>query len=381
MGLLRTIFALAVVFAHSPWNGGVLFVGPRNAVQLFYITSGFLISYVLTERGGYEKTATFYLSRWLRLYPIYLAVACLTLVTYLLANPLFFELYRELPISAGIALIATNILLFGQDLIMFSAVNGGDLAFTSDFRNSDFALWNGLLVPQAWTLGVELSFYLIAPFVLRRRKILLLLLAGSLVLRAVLLVNGVGRYDPWTYRFFPTELALFLLGSLSHQLLLPFYRKLLGEKLARASRIVTIGLAVFSMLYFVIPVGEPYKAPVLFSCFILFLPLTFVFQNQYKFDRAIGDLSYPIYISHVLVIFVSGLLFKQLGIANELFLSMSYAVLSIVFAVVLNWTVGDRIESMRSKLKRRAAKQIGRSPDEVMGGLDIGPAQSFSRQK
>jgi hypothetical protein len=40
------------------------------------------------------------------------------------------------------------------------------------------------------------------------------LLAASLALRGVLIATGIGLGDPWTYRFFPTELALFLLGSL-----------------------------------------------------------------------------------------------------------------------------------------------------------------------
>ncbi|MDD5332951.1 MAG: acyltransferase [Rhodoferax sp.] len=358
MGILRTIFALAVVFAHSPWNSGLVFVGPRNAVQLFYITSGFLISYVLTERGGYGRKATFYLSRFLRLYPLYFAVASLTLVIYLLANPQFFELYRDMPLSADISLALTNALLFGQDWIMFSAVRSDNLVFATNFNNSDFALWKGLLIPQAWSLGVELSFYLIAPFVLPRRKLLLTLLVCSLLLRVVLIVNGIGKNDPWTYRFFPTELAFFLVGSLSHQILLPLYRKFFGAALKKSSLIVTIVLAAFSVLYFVVPVSGLYKAPILFSCFILFLPLTFAFQNQYKFDGKIGDLSYPIYIGHFLVIFVLGLFFKQLDITNELFISISNAIFSIVFAVALNWTIGDRIESIRAKVKMQAVKRI-----------------------
>ena len=369
MGALRTIFALAVVFAHSPWNHGLVFVGPRNAVQLFYITSGFLISYVLTERSGYENTETFYLSRWLRLYPLYLVVAVLSYVTYLLCNPQFFELYRDIPLSADIALTTANLLLFGQDWIMFAAARSGELVFSTDFNNSDYPLWRGLLVPQAWSLGVELSFYLIAPFVLRQRKLLLVVLACSLLLRVVLVVNGVGQNDPWTYRFFPTELAFFLVGSLSHQILLPLYRKLLGVRLEAASRIATVALAAFSVLYFVVPVSGSFKAPILFSCFLLFLPLTFEFQHHYKFDRLIGELSYPIYIGHFLVIFVVGLLFKQLGIVDDLAISVSNAVLSVVFAVVLNWAIGDRMEVIRASVKRRAVGQDDALPADHLVGF------------
>lgn len=89
---------------------------------------------------------------------------------------------------------------------------------------SEVILYPALLVPQAWTLGVELAFYIVAPFVLVRRKALLLLLALSISVRIYLLYVGLGKSDPWTYRFFPAELALFLLGALAHQVLLPFYK-------------------------------------------------------------------------------------------------------------------------------------------------------------
>lgn len=74
MGILRTLFAISVVFAHSY---GYVFVGGRNAVQLFYMISGFLISYVIVEKKVYSRVINFYVNRYLRLYPIYIAVAFL----------------------------------------------------------------------------------------------------------------------------------------------------------------------------------------------------------------------------------------------------------------------------------------------------------------
>ena len=74
MGTLRTIFAIAVVLAHV-WPGGPVFVGGQNAVRLFYIISGFLISFVLVERKSYPSVRSFYVNRYLRLYPVYVVVA------------------------------------------------------------------------------------------------------------------------------------------------------------------------------------------------------------------------------------------------------------------------------------------------------------------
>ena len=56
MGSLRTFLALTVVLSHSY---GYIFVGGRLAVQLFYIISGFLISYILLEANSYRSLKGF----------------------------------------------------------------------------------------------------------------------------------------------------------------------------------------------------------------------------------------------------------------------------------------------------------------------------------
>ena len=169
MGSVRTLLAIAVVFAHSY---GFIFVGGRLAVQLFYVISGFLISYILVEARTYRTVSSFYANRFLRLFPIYWFVAISTIIAVLFASLIFNETHKTistfeaLGFGGKLSLALSNLLLFGQDWIMFTGVRGGDFQFVTDFRESDVQVWQGLLVPQAWTLGVELSFYLIAPFVL-----------------------------------------------------------------------------------------------------------------------------------------------------------------------------------------------------------------------
>ena len=125
---------------------------------------------------------------------------------------------------------------------MFFGIEHSSLLFTGSFAHSDVPLYQGLLVPQAWTLGVEITFYLVAPFVLRSPRRLLALLAASLALRAVLIATGIGLSDPWTYRFFPAELALFLAGALSHQILLPRWQALTR----RWPRLPELGVAILA---------------------------------------------------------------------------------------------------------------------------------------
>lgn len=350
MGFLRTILAIAVVFAHLPWGGGYVFVGGVHAVKLFYLISGYLIAHVIATNETYKEPLKFYLNRILRLYPIYYAVALLSLIAAILINQKFFDLYRNIPSSADALLIFSNLFLFGQDWVMFSGINDGHLVATTDFRMSDFPLHTGLLVPQAWTLGIELSFYALAPFVLRSKRMIFALLIFSLLIRAFLFIIGLGNSDPWNYRFFPAELSLFLLGSLSNQYLLPFWKRVIASSRFKAvPRLATCLVISLVLFYFLIPVREIIKAPLLFSAFIVFLPLAFLYQGTSKIDQAIGELSYPIYICHLLVIRIISAISDLLNVTNLFVISCASLFMSIIFAYFLNRHIGERIERLRAK--------------------------------
>lgn len=350
MGTLRTLLAISVVVGHS-YQSGMVFVGGRNAVQLFYIISGFLISYVLVENKSYKNPGSFYINRYLRLYPIYFTVAILSLIFTLISHSSFFELYNRAPLSADVLLIFSNIFLFGQDWVMFSGIENGQLAFAADFRQSEVALYEGLIIPQAWTLGVELAFYVVAPFILPRRKLIWTLLVLSLAIRAYLVFKGIALKDPWTYRFFPTELALFLIGALSHQILMPFYIKAAGDKIILLSKLTSMLMVLYLICYSMIPLKEIIKAPIMFTFFIMFLPFAFIFQNQSGLDKRIGELSYPIYIGHMLVIWAVVSFSAKIGNTGTLFISICSVLISILSAMFLNEFIGKRFEKIRQQLK------------------------------
>ncbi len=360
MGSLRTLFAIAVVFAHSY---GYVFVGGQNAVQLFYMISGFLISYVIVEKKTYSSIKNFYINRYLRLYPIYASVAILTLLAlsvsaFLLDKNLeFFSTYHNAPFAADILLLLSNSTLFLQDWVMFSGIENNQLVFSTNVFKGNIALYKGLLVPQAWTLGVELSFYLIAPFILPRRKILFALLFLSIMLRIYLIYIGIGRQDPWTYRFFPTELTLFLLGALSHQVILPFYRKLFSKhNIEKYSTTSTYLLILITLSFWLIPIDELTKSIALFFIFLLLMPLTFLFQSKRNWDKWIGNLSYPIYICHILVIYVTNFLTEKLGIKNITTISLIIVAASVCLSILLNTYIGNPTEALRNKLRNKNKK-------------------------
>lgn len=351
MGLIRTILALSVVFSHTPHS--FVFVGGPNAVRVFYMISGFLISYVLTTTPSYRNPITFWENRCLRLFPIYYVVALLTLAAFYF-NPEFWQLFERAPAFIKTMLVTVNVTLLGQDWILFAAVKGDALTLTNSLSDTDLPLDKLLLVPQAWTLGLELTFYAIAPFIVHRPKVLLILFAGSTVARAVALYFGFGVEDPWTYRFFPFELVFFIAGMFSHRWLLDHASRL---ALIYPNFLIDFWVVSFCVAacasYFVWPMSDPVNMTLLFGIMFFALPFLFQYQARARYDKWIGDLSYPLYIGHLLVLLIIAYLVKKYQFIEPL--SWTRTAISVVaalaFAAVLKELVADRVEKLRRTIK------------------------------
>ncbi len=355
MGSVRTLLAISVVIFHVY---GFALVGGVLAVQLFFIISGFLISYVLVEAKTYGSVQAFYENRTLRLFPLFFVVALASLAAHILLHVVVgipspvFETFQLLDDRGRFALALSNVTVFGQDWMFFTALDQGRFRLTQDPNDTQVVVSHGLLVPQAWSLGVELSFYLIAPFILYRKRLVISLLALSLVLRAGIILAGFGFTDPWFFRFFPTELAMFLFGALSHQIWMPFARGK-GWVTRRTAAWVTGAIVVYCVIYAMLP-WQMMHHLCLMAAFIFALPFLFHFQSTFRFDRKIGELSYPIYISHMLIMLPVGLLFDRgSGTQDHRGISETLVVLSLTLMVslLLNRYVGDRIEGLRDRVR------------------------------
>lgn len=352
MGTLRTLLALSVVFNHSAWGAGYVFVGGPNAVQLFYMISGFVITHVLTTVPAYADLRAFYASRALRLYPVYYAVAALTLLWLAVAQRGFFDVYRAMPGPAAAFLALVNGTLLGQDWVLFLGVRDGHLAPFRDFRASPVQLWQGLVVPPAWTLGVELGFYLVAPFLARRPRLAIGVLALSLAARAAALAQGWGGEDPWTYRFMPFELALFLTGMVAYQHLLPAWKRLVpAARLDAAAHVATYAAWLACAAYFVVPLPEATKRLAVYAMVAVVMPLAFLYQRHSRLDRWVGELSYPLYIAHYPVMWVCGAAYARFGPQSAAARVALYVAAALACAVALNYAIARPVERRRTLLR------------------------------
>jgi peptidoglycan/LPS O-acetylase OafA/YrhL len=265
------------------------------------------------ERLGKTWASQFYKARYFRLLPTYLLGSLIVLATGLFqpaSAP--FSIWRDvwgLPDTAMNVLFRTflcltNATMFFQDAIVFLAVHNGLVHWSGNFFNSDVPLWKGLTIPQAWSLGIELNFYLIAPYLLGlRSRWLFIGCFGGLASKVVAFLT-LHLHSPWTYQFFPFELGYFMLGALAFR-----YRRWLdGAALKRTSRYWVYPVMIVFTTARVPGHLATFLYPIALACF---LPLLFRITSGYKTDRWIGDLSYPFYIFHYLCLAFAGTIAAQ----------------------------------------------------------------------
>jgi len=232
--------------------------------------------------------------------------------------------------------------LFLQDIVMFLGLDtsSGQLFFTSNFWETSPQLHKFLFIPQAWTIGVEITFYLIAPFLVRKKlKFIFPLILLSLLLRFVLSHYGLSK-DPWSYRFFPTELVFFLLGIVSYQIYVKIRTLDIKKGYLNTIWISAIGLTLF---YNYFPI--PYKYPIYLFLFFICLPFIFILTKKWKYDNYIGELSYPIYISHLFILPCMSVL----KIPEVFGLGLNLIIMTVMFSILLNELVAKKIEKIRQK--------------------------------
>ncbi len=352
MGLLRLLLACAVVFAHSGPLFGLTLTGGTVAVQTFFMISGFYMALILSEKYvGPGSLKVFVLNRVLRLFPAYWAVLLATLVSSCLAmvildNPGRLESYvrywEMLDITSLLFLVFVNTLIVGQDWAMFMGVDpGGALYPLANFAQSEPQTNKFLLLPQAWSLGIELTFYAIAPFLVRRKlRDIVLLVVAAIALRYYLYTHLDLFDDPWSYRFFPLELGMFLLGALGYKV----YARYKSCDLGFLSAVLSYSFIGITFAYQFVPeLGDYGRFPLKIWFYYLLaavsIPFLFVYSKKNRVDRYIGELSYPVYISHVLVI---GAL-HSFGVHHPLPMLVG----TIILSVLLLHYVIEPVDSLR----------------------------------
>lgn len=356
MGLLRFLLALAVAGGHAAGFFGFSWawiLPGAYAVQIFYIISGFLMAMILNEKYADTPQGNwlFYTNRIAKIFVPYLAILAATVAVCLLSkvftgNALLLENWFSQAISMTFSTWAfallTNIFIVGQEWGFMLTYRDGALfyslqAFSEPSLGSQFAV-----ITPAWTLSIELLFYIVAPFIVRRHILLIAALAfASYYCRFK--AYHLGYYSEATnYRFFPFELSLFLYGSLCYRI---------GKLLPRVDAAWAAGITAAAVL--TVAALPPYFMKHPYQMYFVagpLLPALFEFSRKSGWDRSFGDLSYPLYLVHWPIIAIAYMTVQAIQ-PSSLGTIAAYPVLtvmaSIAAAVLINRYIVKPVDEWR----------------------------------
>jgi peptidoglycan/LPS O-acetylase OafA/YrhL len=387
MGLLRLLLATAVIAEHSKPIFGLTLTGGHLAVRLFFIISGFYMALILSTKYTAAQPNRYWLfisNRFSRIYPSYFVVLFLSLAFYAAGS---FYLHRPadrlvLWDSAWqhgerwslLFLGLCQVTVIGMDATCMFVYNltqgihlpGPDTPVASmawlPTAGADpsgiVPAWRFLFVPQSWSISIELLFYLMVPWLISLRTRTLVVLGGlslGFYLAGYWLVYPA-LFHLLSYFFFPFHLVLFILGMLA-------YRHS-DVYLARLNRPLRIGLvtAMFTLLMAAQFLPSGIKG---ISCIVLVflsLPILFEWTRASRFQKYVGDLSYPVYICHI---FVKWVLLALAGVTRVGVSSPPGWLLllgSIAMSALLLWLVDYPVDRWRQQRLRRSLT-VARTPE------------------
>ncbi len=348
MGLLRFFLALCVVNAHAPFTTSPLFMRGGLAVVVFYMISGFYMSLVLSDtyRDKPGALKRFYLNRALRIYPPYYAALFVCFIYYAFVTGQESVFTDDLGLSTGrwLTLIVVNLSIVGLDITRMLGAAGYDAAF----------IYQGYYIPFAWTVGVELTFYLLAPFLTRLGgRATALAIAALIGVRLVMAAYGVDE-TVWRYLFAPSVMVFFMIGHIARLA----YGRLRGFPFMQEGGYVALLVVVAALIVTPLGGGSLYGGDMddirnwLFYLMIgATLPFLFGLTRRSKVDNAIGQLSYPLYLGHLLVIVVCADRGWFTGEQGNLWV----AAIAVAYAWGLHVTVEIPLAPLRDRIAGRSA--------------------------
>lgn len=353
MGTIRFLLALSVLIVHSSPILGVTILPGYLAVQVFYIISGFYMTLVYREKYSLSKRPLylFFSNRILRLYPLYLIVIFMTIILSLVFGvwlgwygklQYYFDYYHHHSNSLGqlSALIFFNLILIGQDIITFFSFSPNGYFYFNGLQGN-IQLQEFLFIPIAWTVSVELFFYLVVPFTVNKSiQTIIGFIVSVLLLRLLLFFFFDAQIGFAIYRFAPTELFWFLLGILSYRLhkigYLPNRR---------------FGAALWLLFLFSLFTYRYLEVDLIIFCLTFFtVPSIFYYFSRHSWDRLVGELTYPLYISHCFFLLIVGAnsFPQRLGTGLPLF------IFTLSFALFAYYFILRKIDHLRnSRLKQK----------------------------
>lgn len=293
-----------------------LFRNGGNAVTFFFVLSGFLITYLLLKedkRTGTINISTFYLKRVLRIWPLYYLLIAIGTIVLPFAFHVFAIPY-ETPYSLN--QVWYYFVFFVPGLVTF--------------------LYGHHFLEFLWSIGVEEVFYVVWPLLFRFfRRNLLTVLLFTILLKVVLMIlafffapdNSIFSYMVYTFSFESIAIgglgAYFVFNSEKPLSGLFIYKKVPQTIIYSVLVVFLFGLPDTQNAMWRIAFCTPIASSIFIDFLFLYLiaGVSVVDNNiirlRSKTLSYLGNISYGIYMYHMLVVFAVVQFFKKYLAAME----------------------------------------------------------------
>ncbi len=312
---LRFIAAAMVIVDHTEqarglfkfkniWNLPAVYALGDKAVTLFFVLSGFLITYLLLKEKRNTQTISikdFYIRRILRIWPLYYLIVILAL--FILPAFSFFqwpEWSEYLQYDFGKKCLLFLLILPNVNQIIYPAIPFGN---------------------QLWSIGVEEQFYLFWPLIIKYIKrgavFLFCIVLGMPILVNALyyisnhnipLSNSLLSINFLKQFLSLTRIDCMAIGGLAAYSLFKEKKKILYFIYNPCVQIINLAILLYIVLTgFYAPVVSNLLHGIVFSILILNLaanPQSLI-NLEWKPLNYLGKISYGIYMYHPLCIFLS----------------------------------------------------------------------------
>jgi peptidoglycan/LPS O-acetylase OafA/YrhL len=393
MGLFRLCLAISVlcfhlgqVHAHTNSIFGCTFLNGETALQSFFMISGFYMALVLHEKyvgpGSYRIFIT---QRILRLCPTYWATLLLTAAIIgllilagdqgqLHARSLYFwrDHLHEAGFFSMIWIIVSNIGALGLSELWF---------FGFDPTTGNFSPWippaapsplmgDGFFInPPAWSVSLEVYFYFMAPKLVRSPIwFQAALVVASISLRYFIQYSLHWPYIPFVYYNFFCQLGFFVAGSICYRFYVTFKQQI--EQWTPSLRPVYWVLALMMLFYRRLPWTHQLYFVAIPLIFLL-IPLLFALTRHNATDRLLGELSYPFYLSHYVVLIMANHFHNYLSMVW-----VGPACLAIT--LIMAWLLYRHVESVTERIR---ARLYHRQCPKATLSAEYFPQEAIERQR
>lgn len=277
---LRGISIIAVVSYHVfPNHFSSGFIG----VDIFFVISGFLITYIILEEKKYKfSIITFVERRIRRIFPA-----------------LFFVCATFIPISF-LFLNSSELITFGKSLIsIFLLIPNLFFIFEGGYFNNDHQ--NHFL--NMWSLGIEIQYYLLIPILYFFFKKILKNLFFIIIILSITLAHFGSSYFPTlTFFILPTRAWELFMGGL-----VAFYinnKKLFFIKPIIVETVTLFAFCLIILSFFIFRSSTPWPSfytllPIISTCILIFYSNSRTLVNKILTNKLlifIGLISYSIYL-------------------------------------------------------------------------------------